>query len=488
MPLRKLIVILVLLLILLMPFSSRALAQTPEPDGFPVYIYFFWGEGCPHCAKAKPYLEQLAEKYPQVVLRSYEIYYNAENQKLFSDIAAYHGFEISGVPTMLIGPYYLVGYAEEFNPEIEEVVLYCIQNGCLDAGAGLVAGSPPIQPPAPPEADVPVPTATPAALIQNPTAPVSPAQPDPGEDLGQAHRLDLPLLGPVDLDQQSLTLSTALIAFVDGFNPCSLWVLSMLMALVIHTGSRKKVLFIGLIFLTVTAGIYALFIAGLFSVLSLVSFMGWIQVLVAGVALIFGVINIKDYFWYKAGVSLTISDKQKPGIFQNIRRVIASSDSIWGLAGATVVMAAGVSVVEFSCTAGFPVLWTNLLVAQGVSSGVFVALLLLYLIIYQIDELVIFGSMVVTLKASRLEEKQGRVLKLFGGVLMLALATVMLIKPSLMNDLVTSAVIFATAFSLAGIILIIHRAILPQLGIWIGSEAHDKKSLEPPSSDQGETR
>jgi hypothetical protein len=153
---------------------------------------------------------------------------------------------------------------------------------------------------------------------------------------------------------------------VDGFNPCSLWVLSMLMALVLHTGSRKKVLFIGLIFLTVTAGIYALFIAGLFSVLRLVSFMGWVQGLVAGVALIFGVVNIKDYFWYKTGVSFTISEKQKPGIFQKIRRVIASSDSIWGLAGATVVMAAGVSLVEFSCTAGFPVLWTNLLVAQNV--------------------------------------------------------------------------------------------------------------------------
>lgn len=488
MPLRKLILVSTLLLLLLISFGSQVVAQTPEPEGFPVYIYLFWGEGCPHCAKAKPYFEYLAEKYPQVVLRSYEIYYNAENQKLFSDIAAYHGFEISGVPTMLIGPYYLVGYAEEFNPEIEEVVVYCIQNGCLDAGAGVVAGSPPVQSTAPPAVDAPTPTATPAALLENSSAPVSPVQPEPSGEMGQSHQLNLPLVGPVDLDRQSLTLSTTLIAFVDGFNPCSLWVLSMLMALVIHTGSRKKVLFIGLIFLTVTAAIYALFIAGLFSVLSLVSFMGWVQVLVAGVALVFGLINIKDYFWYKAGVSLTISDKRKPGIFQNIRRVIASSDSIWGLAGATVVMAAGVSVVEFSCTAGFPVLWTNLLVAQGVSSGVFVALLLLYLIIYQIDELVIFGSMVITLKASRLEEKQGRVLKLFGGVLMLALSAVMLIKPSLMNDLVTSAVIFATAFSLAGVILIVHRTILPQLGIKIGSEGLDKKPSASPSSDQGENR
>jgi thiol-disulfide isomerase/thioredoxin len=469
--------IIIPIFILVLVTNSPGAAQTPEPEGYPVHIYLFWGDGCPHCALAKPYFESLAGKYPLVIYHSYEIYHDAANQKLFSDLAAANGFEISGVPTALVGQYLMVGYSEEYNPQIEEVVALCIQNGCLDAGAGIVTEPPADQAIPMGETDVPSSsTPTPATLAQNQPELASPAQPGPGGELTQSHLLNLPILGAVNLEQHSLTLSTALIAFVDGFNPCSLWVLSMLMALVLHTGSRKKVLFIGLIFLTVTAGIYALFIAGLFSVLRLVSFMGWVQGLVAGVSLIFGVVNIKDYFWYKTGVSFTISEKQKPGIFQKIRRVITSSDSIWGLAGATVVMAAGVSLVEFSCTAGFPVLWTNLLVAQNVGSGAFVALLLLYLFIYQIDELVIFGSMVITLKASRLEEKQGRVLKLFGGVLMLALAVVMLVNPSLMNDLSTSAAIFATAFSVAGVILIVHRSILPQLGIWIGSEAHDRKS------------
>jgi len=483
---RKLIVITILILILFFSSYARGLAQTPEPEGFPVHIYLFWGEGCPHCAKAKPYFESLAKKYPQVIYHSFEIYHDAANQKLFSDIAAANGFEISGVPTALVGQYLMVGYSEEYNVQIEEVVSQCIQNGCLDAGAGIVTNAPAGQAILAGEMDVPASTLTPAALAQNQPGLGSPAQPGPGGELTQSHLLNLPILGTIDLEQHSLTLSTALIALVDGFNPCSLWVLSMLMALVLHTGSRKKVILIGLIFLTVTAGIYALFIAGLFSVLRLVSFMGWVQVLVAGVALIFGVVNIKDYFWYKTGVSFTISEKQKPGIFQKIRQVIASSDSIWGLAGATLVMAAGVSVVEFSCTAGFPVLWTNLLVAQNVGSGAFVALLLLYLLIYQIDELAIFGSMVITLKASRLEEKQGRILKLFGGVLMLALAVVMLFDPSLMNDLGTSAAIFITAFSVAGVILIVHRLILPQLGIWIGSEAHEKKVDEQTQINEGE--
>jgi thiol-disulfide isomerase/thioredoxin len=489
---RRLTACALFLLTLLHPQNTVVIAQTPGPGAYPVYIYLFWGEGCPHCAKAKPYFESLAKKYPQIIYRPYEVYYDEAGQKLFADMAAANGFEISGIPTALVGQYLMVGYAEDYQPQIEETIVHCIQNGCLNAGAGLVEDESPALPAPNQETATPEPTLTPAALAQNQPGLSSPAQPGSGGGLTQSHLLNLPVIGAVNLEQHSLTLSTALIALVDGFNPCSLWVLSMLIALVLHTGSRKKVLLIGLIFLTVTAGIYALFIAGLFSVLRLVSFMGWVQVLVAGVALVFGLVNIKDYFWYKTGVSFTISDKQKPGIFQQIRRIIASSDSIWGLAGATVVMAAGVSIVEFSCTAGFPVLWTNLLVAQDVSAGVFVALLLLYLIIYQIDELVIFGSMVITLKASRLEEKQGRVLKLFGGMLMLALAAVMLINPSLMNDLGTSAAIFVTAFSVAGVILIVHRSILPQLGIWIGSERREKrtreKAVQNPSQSDGEEK
>jgi len=497
MVIQKLIASAILIFQMLLPGRGMAPAalpagSTPTPEGHQVHVYLFWGLGCPHCARAKPFLESMAEKYPQVVYREFEIYENAENRELFSQMAAASGFEVSGVPTMFIGPYYSVGYAEDINQDIEDLIQQCINEGCADAGAGIVPAEA-VQPATPTPAaalETPLPTltSTAVAITVNTVPPaVTPTAAEQSgsvsgaltvsgdQQLAPSNRLTLPLIGTVNLEEQSLALSTALIALVDGFNPCSLWVLSMLMALVLHTGSRKKVLLIGLIFLTVTAAIYALFIAGLFSVLRLVSFMGWVQVLVAGVALVFGLINIKDYFWFKSGVSLTISEKHRPGIFQSMRRVLASGDSILALAGATVVMAAGVSLVEFSCTAGFPVLWTNLLVSQGVEGGAFFALLMLYLVIYQVDELIIFGSMVVTLKASRLEEKEGRLLKLFGGVLMLALAAVMLIDPALMNDLGTSALIFGMAFILAGVILIVHRKILPHFGVWIGSEKPTEK-------------
>jgi hypothetical protein len=290
--------------------------------------------------------------------------------------------------------------------------------------------------------------------------------------------LVLPLIGAVNLGAHSLGFSTALIAFVDGFNPCSLWVLSILLALVIHSGSRKKILIVGLTFLLVTAAVYGLFIAGLFKVFTFVGFLGWIRVVVAVIALGFAAINIKDYFWFKEGVSLTVSDKHKPKIYQDIRGLMAPGKSSLALIGATVALALGIALVELPCTAGFPVLWTNLLAAQQVDTLTFALLLGLYMLIYLLDELIVFGTVVVTLKASKLEEKHGRVLKLVGGLVMLALAVVLLVNPDLMNSLTSSMLVFGVAFGLAGLVLLVHRVVLPRFGIYIGSElrATQKKS------------
>jgi glutaredoxin len=409
-------------------------------------IYMFWGDGCPHCAAAKPFLQELDQSSEQIDLRMYEVWYVEENQVLFTNMAAALGFEPHSVPTIFIGDRYWEGYSDQIKSQIQAAVDACLVDGCTDAGVGIIPGV--VAPEKAPEAV----TAEVVAL-------------EPGEK-----QIDLPIFGSIDLSVQPLFISTLLIAFVDGFNPCSIWVLTMLLALTLHTGSRKKILLIGLIFLTVTAAIYGLFITGLFTMFKVVSFASWIQILVALVALFFALVNIKDYFWYKEGVSFTISDEKKPGIFQRMRRLMDGSQSFWGLVGGTVVLAAGVSLVEFSCTAGFPVLWTNLLVSQNVLPLTFVMLLLVYLLIYQLDELAIFFIAVFTMRASRLEEKQGRILKLIGGVLMLALAGVMLVNPALMNNLTSSLIVFGSAFAVTLIILLVHRTILPRFGVQFGTE------------------
>jgi thiol-disulfide isomerase/thioredoxin len=442
--------------------SGKASAQS-ETTVHPVTIYLFWGDGCPHCAKAKPYLETLPAKYPGVSVETYEVYYDPYNNAVFQQALQLLALDTSAVPTIIIGPYYMQGYSEEANDPIEETLQRCLDDGCPDMVHDLVVSG---------EANPS--NVIPSTIISQTDLPTEDAEAgvdDCGEIGGSGSNfIELPFLGYVDLSSLSLGVSTALIAVVDGFNPCSLWALSMLLAITIHTGSRKKVFIIGMVFITVTALIYALFIAGLFSVLKLTGLITWMRVVVFIIAGILGVINIKDYFWFKEGVSLTIDDSKRKGILQRMRKLLDGSQSLASLIGATILLAAGVSLVEFSCTAGLPVLWTNLLNAQGVATATFVLLLLLYLLIYQADELIIFFVAVSTLKASRLEEKHGRILKLAGGILMLTLAVVMLINPAWMNDLGSSLIVFGVALGIFLLVLLVHRVILPRLGITIGSE------------------
>ncbi len=399
--------------------ANRVYAQNPE-----VTIYYFWGDGCPVCNIATPQLQAIADEDPRVNIEIYEVWFNAEAQQIFVEMAADLGFQPRYVPTTIIGDRYWEGFTEDIQADIE---------AHIDRLLG-------------------------------------PAEEPTEEDPARREIINLPLIGTVDLSGQSLLVSTLIISFVDGFNPCSLWVLSVLLSITLQTRSRKKVLIVGFSFLLTTALLYGLFIAGVFSVLRIISFLGWIQVVVALIALAFALVNIKDYFWFKEGISFSISDKKKPGIYQRMRGILRESDSVWKLVIATVVFAAGIALVELACTAGFPVIWSNILASQQVTTTTFVLLLLVYMLVYLLDEVGIFLVAVFTLRSTKLEEKHGRVLKLIGGVLMLTLALVMIINPNVMNDITGTLIIFAVAIGATALILLVHRVILPKFNIRIGTE------------------
>ncbi|MBW6467508.1 MAG: glutaredoxin [Brevefilum sp.] len=440
----------ILFVITLVVFLALTGSQPVSAEQNVVNVYIFEGEGCPYCAKALAYLNSLAESDPRIVIHDFEVYHNLENRAYFIDFAAKHGYEPQYVPNTFIGDRYWIGFSDTIQAEMEQYIQGCLSRPCVDYGKEILPDSYFAGLETPPEIETPD------------------ESPDPSTD--RQFSLTVPLLGTINLADQSLFLSTLLISFVDGFNPCSIWVLSMLLAITLNARSRKKVLIIGFVFIFVTAFIYALFIGGLFTVFTFIGYVGWIQVIVALVALVFALINIKDYFWYKEGISLTISDKKKPGIYKGIRRIMNAQENLWGLVTATVVLAAGVSLVEFSCTAGFPMIWTNLLAVQEVSGLAFLGLLLVYLLVYQVDEMGIFLVAMFTLRKSKMEEKYGRILKLLGGTLMLSLAVVMLVDPSLMNNIGSSLWVFGAAFVVTALVLLLHRVILPKFNIRLGSE------------------
>jgi glutaredoxin len=257
---------------------SPGQAQTPDrPARVP--IYFFTGDGCPHCATQKRFLTELAAEYPGVEVREFEVRLQPDNRDIFLRMAQRAGIQVTGVPTTFIGDRVWVGFRESMKDEMEGAVVACIRSRCIDPGRGIVGAA--------------------DGSLLNPAA--AEARAAPAEEA-----LHVPLIGAVSLGTRSLGVSTAAIAFVDGFNPCSLWVLSMLLALVLHTGSRRKIALVGGTFLLVTTVVYGLFIVGLFRLFTVLDFIGSIQAIVAVLALGFALVNIKDYFWYGRGFSFSI--------------------------------------------------------------------------------------------------------------------------------------------------------------------------------------
>ena len=463
----KLIIIALILGTLFLSFSS---IQAQTQDSADINIYFFWGDGCPHCEEEKPFLDTLIKDYSQVALVDYEVWYNHDNQEILNQFSQILGFEPSGVPVTVIGDRYWIGFRDDYKAEIESALQQTLDDpNAADVGLSLATT---LQDAQDAQVSAPQPAAEPVATLEASQSAVLP-EPEIGVDTQQT--ITLPLIGQVNLEKESLALSTAIIGFVDGFNPCSLWVLSVLLALTLHSGSRKKILVVGLTFLIVTTIVYSLFITGVFTLFSYIGYLKWIQIAVALIALTFGFVNFKDYFWYKEGVSFTISDKHKPKLYQNMRSTVADTRSLIGLAGSSAALAVGVSFIEFSCTAGFPVIWSNLLAANQVTTIDFILLLGLYMLIYLLDELVVFVTAAVTMKASRMEEKHGRLLKLASGVIMLALGFVMLVNPAWMNNVGTSLLVFLAAIALTLLVSLVHRKVLPRFGILIGSELQTDK-------------
>ena len=420
----------VLLLVCVYPAAAAERSLFGKNDGV-VDLYFFHGDGCPHCADEEVFLNEMKQTYGEKLnIHAYEVWKHPENVPVIEKFAQAFLFEPSGVPVTFIGRQYWVGFSPEKRDAMQAAIADGVAHGMVDA-QDIVDGKVSLETP----------------------------------QTEQITTIQVPLIGTVDLASRSLFVSTVLIGLVDGINPCSLWVLTMLLAMLVHLNSRKKTILIGLVFLTVTAGIYALFITGVFTLLTYVSFLKWIQIVVAVITLILGLINLKDYFFYKEGISLTIQDSQKPGIYQKMRRVMSSSENLWAMIGATVVLAAGVSLVEFSCTAAFPVVWGNLLVAHGASKMEFAVLLLLYMVLYQLDEMVIFIAAVITMKTSRIEEKHGRMLKLFSGCLMITLSAVMIINPEWMQNLGNTLLVFGFAVAVTLLILLLTKKILPGVSV-----------------------
>jgi cytochrome c biogenesis protein CcdA len=234
-------------------------------------------------------------------------------------------------------------------------------------------------------------------------------------------------------------------------------VLSVLLALVLHSGSRRRVLLVGTVFLAVTAGMYGLYLVGIYGALSYAGGLAWIRRGVAVVVGTLGALQLRDALAPPEERTLGVPRRARPGLFRRMRGLTVDERPLPVLLGSTAGLAVAVSLLETPCTLGLPVLWTDLVSRSDVGTAGAVLLTLVYLTVFLVDELMVFAVVVTTMRAVRLQERHGRALKLVSGVVMLTLAVVMLVRPSLLEDLGGTLAVFAGAALLAAGAVVVDR-------------------------------
>jgi hypothetical protein len=222
------------------------------------------------------------------------------------------------------------------------------------------------------------------------------------------------------------------LASLDAFNPCAFFVLLFLLSLMVHARGRGRMLLVGATFVVFSGLVYFLFMAAWLNLFLVVGGAAVVTTVAGLIALLIGGLNIKDYFLFKQGPTLSIPDQAKPGLFARMRGLIAA-DRLGTLLLGTATLALAANSYELLCTAGFPMVFTRTLTLQQLPASTYYGYLALYNLIYVLPLLAIVLAFTFTLGARKLSERQGRVLKLLSGVMMLSLGLVMLLAPDLLS-------------------------------------------------------
>lgn len=207
-----------------------------------------------------------------------------------------------------------------------------------------------------------------------------------------------------------------------------MWVLLFLLSILVNLRDRFRIFAIAGVFVLVSGLAYDAFMAAWLNVFLLVGFLRPIQVFLGLLALVVGAIHVKDFFAFKKGISLSIPESAKPGIYKRVRSIV-TADNLWGAIVAATVLAILINIIELLCTAGLPALYTNVLSMQQLPAWQNYAYLGLYILAYMFDDSLMVGVVIVTLGKRKLQEKEGRWLKLVSGAVVLLLGVVMLFRP-----------------------------------------------------------
>lgn len=389
-------------------------AQPPS-----VKLYFFWSSRCPHCLEARPFVQELATRYPWLSLESNEVLAVAENRERFIAMAALLGQQARSVPTFMVCGRMYVGW------------------GGVDTGGSFLDRK----------------VRECYSRVYATTAMPPPAVP---EESSEVPALDLPVIGRLDAQQLSLPMLTLVLAGMDAFNPCAFFVLLFLLSMLVHMRDRRMMLMVGGVFVAVSGLVYFAFMAAWLNLFLVFGEIRLVTLAAGFVAVTIALINIKDYVWFRRGVSLTLSEAQKQKLARRSSALLNYS-SVPALLLSTVLLATVANTYELLCTAGFPMVYTRILTLNGLSATSHYLYLALYNVIYVIPLLLIVMLFVATLGSRRLKESEGRILKLLSGLMMLALGLLLLLAPERLNNPLTAMALLGTALAITALVVWLGR-------------------------------
>lgn len=247
----------------------------------------------------------------------------------------------------------------------------------------------------------------------------------------ETESIQLPIFGEVDASRVGLPVFTIAVGLVDGFNPCAMWVLLFLLSILVNLKDRWKILAVAGTFVLISGIAYFAFMAAWLNVFRWVGLLRPVQIALGVLAIVVGGIHIKDFFAFKQGVSLSIPESAKPGIYARVRQIVNAENLFGAIVGAS-ILAVMVNIVELLCTSGLPALYTSILAMQQLPAWHEYLYLALYNVAYMFDDALMVGIVVTTLGRHKLQETQGRWLKLISGLVIFVLGVVMLVRPEIL--------------------------------------------------------
>lgn len=345
-----------------------------------VNIYLFYSYTCPHCHDEIDYFKILEDKYKDKInIYKYEVVKNKDNLAMMNASKNLFDVTSTGVPFTVIGKEYILGFSESTKDEFT----YIIDN----------------------------------YLNENKE-----------NNINDKVEKTIPLLGKIDAKKTSLTLVGIVLGFIDGFNPCAMWILLLLINMTLGMKEKKKMIVIGLTFILTSGVIYFLSMLGMSIILDL-TMVNIVRDLIAVVAIILGIYNLYVYIKTRKDTGCHVVDKKKrKGIIKKINEIMSKKSTLLAILG-TIVLASSVNLVELACSLGFPTIYLELLTLNNIHGLTKIIYLILYIFFYLIDDLVVFLIAVFTLKSKGISTRYNKLVNLIGGILMIVMGLLLIFKP-----------------------------------------------------------